>query len=315
MKNNKNILSIDGGGIRGVAVLPQLEYLETQLKSPITNHFNYIAANSTGGIIGVLLAIGYSVKEIKQFYLEHGEKIFNKQPLKWGLFEPEYDVDYFEYIIKKKVSNLRLSDVNINLIVPATNYSEKYSNKLVHIFKSSKAKADPNYDYSLFDVVRATTSAQTYFRPHIINNEIFIDGGMCINSPSMVAFYEAQDDNKFDSNPGNINVISFSTGQKIPSAEKQLKERKKALKGGKLEWAAETVDLLLSAQQHMVDYFMNKNNDYGLCNYQRIKTYLNFSDGSIDNASKENMNNMLIDGADSAIKNKLLIQNFIEKIK
>src|ERR1700730_19202618 len=73
------ILSLDGGGIRGVFPAALLARLEQHLDAPIGSYFDLIAGTSTGGIIAIGLGLGLSAKDILKFYAERGPAIFDQK--------------------------------------------------------------------------------------------------------------------------------------------------------------------------------------------------------------------------------------------
>jgi patatin-like phospholipase/acyl hydrolase len=299
-----NILSLDGGGIRGLILLKQLIKLEEELGKPLYTFFDLIAGTSTGAIIGVLLSLGFSAKELLDFYTIHGEKIFNKKWYRLGIFRPKYDDDYFNDVIKRYIGERTLKDVYTDVLVVGYDITTK--DKL--IFKSKKAKVDDKYNYSLFDVIRSTASAPTFFKPHQMNksNNYIVDGGLVINNPSMISWIEVVNyDIKYD----KVNIISFSTGTK----EKPV--TKKVIRGGQLFWASPTVDILLSEQSQMTDYFMTALFARENGKYTRCISVIDKSSGKIDDVSKENIQNMLIDGDKSALNNLDIMRDFCKSIK
>ncbi len=295
--NDYNILSLDGGGIRGLILLQQLVVLEQKLGKPLCEVFNLISGTSTGGIIAVLLSLGYTAEELLNFYIVHGEKIFNKKWYRLGIFRPKYDDEYFNFIIKEYIKDLTLKDVKCDVLIVGYNVSTM--DKI--IFKSRKAKVDDKYNYSLFDVIRSTAAAPSFFKPHKIADQLYVDGGLVINNPSLVSYIEAIN---YDIKYNKINLISFSTGTK----EKPLS--KKIIKGGLIRWVSPTVDILLTEQAQTTDYFLNSIFLKEKGNYLRCNSFIDKSSGKIDDVSKKNIENMIADGQTSAEKNNHNISNF-----
>jgi uncharacterized protein len=291
-----NILSLDGGGIRGIILLKQLIELENQLDDKICNKFDLISGTSTGGIIAVLLAKGYTAKNILDFYLDNSKKIFNKRFLRFGLIRSKYSDKNFNRLLKEYLGELTLSDLKCDVIIPTYNINKKSK----YLFKSSKDK-----NASLYDVVRSTASPQSFFPIHKIDHEYFIDGGMVINNPSLVSYSEAV-------NLGykKINLISFSTGHKESNFRKFL------IKAGILFWAKPTLDILLMEQSKMTDFHMSSisNNNKNI-NYIRCNSIIDKSNGKIDDASQKNITNMLLDGQNSTELNFNKIKEFIKLLK
>lgn len=294
-----NILSIDGGGIRGVATLQQLITLEKTLKAPLHVHFDYITGTSTGSIVAGLLSIGMNPKDILQLYQEHGEKIFKKRFWRLGLTQSKYKDEELNSALQDYTQGKLLRDSLTKLIIPAYNVSKRQ----IKLFKSYK---DGNL-YSLFDVVRASSAAPTFFDPWKINGETFVDGGLVANNPSMVAIIEAMKDG-YDT----FNVMSFSTGPR----ETALSD--KDTKKGILGMASPTIDILLTEQSQMVDYTLGKLFELGSIkgNYVRCETYLARASSEMDDASPCNLAKLIEDGEDSAVINKnKMIQFYNVSIK
>jgi patatin-like phospholipase/acyl hydrolase len=77
-KNKRRILALDGGGIKGVFAAAFLEAIEENTGKCIADHFDLIAGTSTGGIIALGLGLGMSAREILQFYVNEGPRIFGQ---------------------------------------------------------------------------------------------------------------------------------------------------------------------------------------------------------------------------------------------
>lgn len=304
MNSNHKILSIDGGGIRGVVALAQLVKVESMSGQVSHKFYDLVAGTSTGGIVAVLMSIGYSAQEVLEFYTTYGEEIFNKPPLRWGIFKPRYNEDNFEKLIRRYVGDKTLLDCKVDIVVPAYNLSRKGTPEALHLFRSHKAKENPSkYNYSLFDVIRATAAAQTYFKPHQINGEYFVDGGTICNSPTLVAYEEG-----IKLGYKDISILSIACGRKNTPFDVS------DFDGGMLEWAEPMIDLLLDSQQNMTNYFSEKKGERSEIKYTRLASVIHYSDGTIDNASKSNIKNMVKDGVHSSTTNKLKIQNYINEV-
>jgi len=303
INSDYNILTLDGGGIRGIMLLHQLVDLEKQLKKPANKIFDLISGTSTGAIIAVLLALGYSSKHILHMYLDNSNKIFNRQFFRFGIFRPKYNDDHFNKLIKKYVGNKMLSDLSCDVIIPSYNATKK--TKL--IFKSKKAKVNESYNYRLYDVIRSSASAQTLFKPHKIDDDYFIDGGVVINNPSLVSYIDVLG---YEYKYNNINVLSYSTGIK------EVIINNRTIVGGLLSWARPTIDILLAEQSQITDYHMKQLSfcDNINLNYVRCESYVTKSTGKIDDVRPENIKNMIDDGILSTINNKVLVKMFIKYI-
>nr|XP_027095218.1 patatin-like protein 2 isoform X2 [Coffea arabica] len=203
------ILSIDGGGIRGLIPAVILEYLESQLQeldgedARLADYFDVIAGTSTGGLITSMLAAPdenkrplFAAKDIKPFYLENGPKIF---PQKWGrlasvrsalnaLFGPKYDGQYLHQVVREKLGEIRLHETLTNIVVPTFDIK----NLQPTIFSTYEAKEKKSMDARLSDLCISTSAAPTYLPAYYFQNHDelgnvqefnLIDGGVAANNP------------------------------------------------------------------------------------------------------------------------------------
>lgn len=316
-KKNYNIFCNDGGGIKGVISLIQIREFEKFLGCKIKDYFHLLGGTSTGGIVVVLLALGYSCDEILKIYTEHGDEIFHKEFLRYGWLRPKYDDANFNKLIRSYVGDKKLSDLEIDIIIPSYNATKQE----MYFFKSRKAKLDSKHDFSLFDVIRSTSSAPTFFKPHVIGGEVFrsindtelksvcmVDGGLGVNNPSMICYSDTKENfstlKEEFSSFGKINMISFGTG------EDKIKINKKVIKGGKIMWAGPTVDVLMRECNRMTNISLKKlfKSEKGI--YVRCQSIIEKSNGDIDDANSENINNMILDGMESVKINKSNMLNF-----
>lgn len=288
------ILSIDGGGIRGVAALQQLIEFRKLIDEPLHKYFNYISGTSTGAIIAGLVSIGLEPIEILTLYDVYGEEIFDKRFFRFGLLRSKYSDKSLNKVLKKYTKEKKLKDALTKLIIPAYNSTKRE----IKIFKSYK----DGVEYSLFDVIRSSSAAPTFFDPWKIDGQTFVDGGLVANNPALISLIEAVKDGNKD-----ISIISFSTGLVEESISEKKAER------GVIGMASPTIDILLTEQAETVDYVLQKLYEFNKIegNYIRCSTFINMADKSMDNASKDNINNLIEDGRYSAKINKDKFINFI----
>ena len=125
------ILSIDGGGIRGVFPAMLLSKLEARLqesgnkKTQIYQHFDLICGTSTGGILAIALALGIPAHELYKLYLENASKIFGSKKSFWNQIKyASHERDVLEELIRKKFSSAfngtdpRLQDCKTHVCIP-----------------------------------------------------------------------------------------------------------------------------------------------------------------------------------------------------
>src|SRR5579859_1418246 len=232
--NNTNqdiyILSIDGGGIRGIIPAQILSYierhveigLESRIKRrieeqlghpleginiPIRGHlaklFGLMAGVSTGGMIVLGLNVphqidsdipAHSSSDLVNLYREHGEKVFPKsEQSSISFFSPKYSVQQFESLLLEYFWHSSLKDTIGKVLVTSLQMSTQES----YEFATDKAKNSEAENFYIRDVVRAITAAQTYFPPAYIKsmNRIeycFSDGGIIDNNASQDAYDKAK---------------------------------------------------------------------------------------------------------------------------
>ncbi|MFK7806793.1 MAG: patatin-like phospholipase family protein [Saprospiraceae bacterium] len=207
-----SILSIDGGGIRGIIPCTILSEIEKRTQKPIAESFDLIAGTSTGGILASGLTIKdeagkpkFPASELLHLYKgEKGKKIF-KKPMRLLnkarlLFKPLYESKNISEVLINQFGKARLKNSYTDLLI--TSYDTH--NKKPFYFRSRLAKQQQEEDFDICDVCRSTSAAPTYFPPkllpymgrHAVNKSkdvSLIDGGVFANNPSMLAYVEAQE--------------------------------------------------------------------------------------------------------------------------
>ncbi|PON84335.1 Patatin-related protein [Trema orientale] len=286
------VLSIDGGGIRGIIPGVLLEYLESQLQildgkdARLADYFDVISGTSTGGLITSMLASPnsqnrplFAAKDIVPFYLEHAPKIF---PQSSGIFGsivnsvhdttgPKYDGKYLHSLVKQLLGTTRLHEVLTNVVVPTFDIKKLQPT----IFSSYRAPAGKALDVQLADIGIATSAAPTYLPSHYFTNQDkegktrefnLIDGGVAANNPSFVAISEvtkqiALKNPGFDSKTRAMDytrflVISVGTGS---NKNEQKYNAKLSATWGPLSWiyyngSTPIIDVFSEASVDMVNY-------------------------------------------------------------
>ena len=217
MSHSFRILSIDGGGIRGIYSALILKEIEDKFKIKIHEHFDLIAGTSTGSILASALAIDIPLSEVIDLYKNEGSQIFNSRKLGFmGLFKSRYRSDHLKKLLEEKFQNKTLSDPSIKtrLLIPTTDIS----NGDVHVIKSyyiNEFKRDK--DRKIQDAVLSSCSAPLYFNPNRMENYLLADGGLWANNPSLVALTEGmgkikKTDNIEKITLDNTRLLSIGTG-------------------------------------------------------------------------------------------------------
>lgn len=196
------ILSIDGGGIRGVFSAALLDGLErTYLNGgSITRHFDLVVGTSTGGIIALGLGSGIAAEAMKCLYVERGREIF--PPDREGLFgaigarwrgirqyfKYKYDRTALQSLLEDTFRDRVLGQSTVRLCIPSIEglHGEAYIFKTPH-------HPDFKLDVSerMVKVAMATSAAPTFFQPLRDSGYTFIDGGLFANDPIMVGLVDA----------------------------------------------------------------------------------------------------------------------------
>ncbi|WP_316572058.1 CBASS cGAMP-activated phospholipase [Neobacillus sp. YIM B06451] len=254
------ILSIDGGGMKGIIPARFLKQVEEVIGEPIHEHFDLLAGTSTGGIICLGLASGMRAEEIANLYINEGAKIFgtkkSKVPIKKfeGLgISATYDNEPLKKLLIEKFADKKIRDANTMLCIPSIEH---------HKAEPKVFKTPHQHDYIrdaeryMWEVGLATSAAPTYFPAACIgDNECKIDGGLWANNPVLIGIAEAR---KMGFQLEQIKVLSIGTGDSIYNAPNKIAEA-----GGLLSWQKNLVELTMQAQSkgawHTAKYLIGDN--------------------------------------------------------
>jgi len=207
----RKLLACDGGGIRGIISIEVLAKIEAELRAlsgkpdlVLADYFDYVAGTSTGAIIATLVSLGFSIDRVREFYIKSGAEMF--QPAKlWERLHTKFKDDNLTAMLKDvtgedtKLGSEKLRTLLMIVLRNATtdspwpissNPSAKYNDIAVRGDKS-------NLHLPLWQLVRASTAAPTYFPPEVIDigggqQFIFVDGGVTMyNNPAFHLFLMA----------------------------------------------------------------------------------------------------------------------------
>lgn len=184
----RKILSIDGGGIKGIFSASFLAEIEEKCGGMYSEYFDIVAGTSTGAIIAAALSIGIPAREILDLYLKKGKEIFPKGSTHFNLFRGKYSNEPLKKALTEVFGTKKIKDCQTRLLIPTFDLE----NRKVHIFKTPHSE-DLYFDKECFlvDCLLATTAAPIYFSPYQMNGGIYMDGGIGANNPSMIAVVEA----------------------------------------------------------------------------------------------------------------------------
>lgn len=235
------ILSLDGGGIKGIFSAGILAAIEDDLDISIVDHFDLIAGTSTGGIIAIGLGLGLKPREIVEFYFREGPSIFPKW---YGLksfqqwVQRKYSSRPLEEALKRCFKDKRLGDSRKRLVIPSYNLGDDD----VYIFRTPHAeRLRRDYKVPAWKVAKATSSAPTFFpASRDVDRIRLIDGGVWANNPSLVAVTEAF--GTLEVPLSAIYLCSIGTTNSVEHRKKWLDN------GGFIAWARAGVDIIMRGQ-------------------------------------------------------------------
>lgn len=188
----RRILSIDGGGIKGVFPASFLATLEDSLGGSVARYFDLIVGTSTGGILALGLGLGLSAKEILRFYEVHGPTIFSGSRFIRTLRQlglSKYNAIGLRNALEAVFGDRRLGASTKRLVIPSCNLETGE----VHIWKTSHhPRLERDYKSHVVDVALSTAAAPTFFPTHRPAAGVpLLDGGMWANNPVAIAAVEA----------------------------------------------------------------------------------------------------------------------------
>ena len=303
------VLSIDGGGIRGVICAVLLKELERRTGKSASSSFDVFIGTSTGGIMSLLLnkhsggVPTHSIDDIIDFYTgTNGKTMFKKRFFKLPLDPIAYPSKQIEGVLKNLFLDSKLGESLNPTIV--TTYDTISRNS---IFLNSKDAGDSSSLF-MWECARATSAAPTFFEPFSpfsLGNMVGIDGGIFANNPALFGYLEA----KKLYPDADIIVISLGTGSSVsPISKKEID------KFNLLTWATSIFDFVTDGQSDTVDYTMARLHDVE--NYFRFQLKLDTKNASLDDVSDSNIKT-LIEVSNKAIQGEWAseIDRLVELLK
>jgi patatin-like phospholipase/acyl hydrolase len=292
------ILSIDGGGIRGVIPAMVLAEIEQRTKQPIAHLFDLVAGTSTGGILALGLTIPrrsgaplYTAEELLGIYEHEGRRIFSRSLMRRvlaldNLTWKKYASGGIESVLLEYFGESRLRDAVTDVLITSYEVERCFP----FFFKSANARQRPDYDFAARDVARATSAAPTYFEPMKIltgtsdHHYTLVDGGVFANNPAACALVEARATHP---DADGCLVVSLGTGSLNRSLPVAI-----AKYWGTVRWAKPLIDIVFDGVSSTVDYQLKEllpGKDGDARHYYRFQTVLDSHNSSMDNASPDNI--------------------------
>src|SRR3954453_19507107 len=252
------VLSIDGGGIRGLIPALVLAEIERRTGRATAEMFDLIAGTSTGGILACGLTRPgpdgkplHSAEELAELYRTEGPKIFDRSLVKRvtsgeGLLDERYDDSGLNRALANYLGDARLRDALCDVLITAYDIEGRFA----FFFRSSRARTDEEHDFSMAEAARASSAAPTYFEPVQVTDAAgartypLIDGGVFAVNPAMCAYAEVV------ASASDVSVIAaLGTG----SHTKPI-EYKDAKGWGEAGWARPVIDVVFDGVADTVDF-------------------------------------------------------------
>ncbi|MEJ2282087.1 MAG: patatin-like phospholipase family protein [Desulfobacterales bacterium] len=292
------ILSIDGGGIRGIIPAVVLGEIEKITGKPISSLFDLVAGTSTGGILALGLAKPksdgspeHSAQKLVGLYDSEGSHIFRRsffhKILSLGnLSNAKYPTSGLEDALDRYFGEAMLSETLVDLVIPSYDIEKR----LPIYFTSYFARGRPGFDHKMRYVAQSTASAPTYFKPFKLKtgSEVghlsLIDGGVFANNPTLAALSEATGSRR--ARIGNLFIVSLGTGQGA-----QPISLKRATNWGLVGWATRILDVVLDSVSqsvhHQIYYLLRGTKSQQ--SYYRLQPLLEKGERRLDNATPSNI--------------------------
>lgn len=303
------ILSIDGGGIRGIIPAVVLSHIEKRTGRPICDLFDLIAGTSTGGILALGLTRPvpgrgrpmFSAADMLRLYFQEGHRIFHRSAKWWlrscgGLVQEKYPSEGIEGVLEQYFHESLLTDSLTHLLIPA------------YDIELRRSRFFDNRDRVLMrEVARATSAAPTYFEPAQVDlgydYAACIDGGVFANNPALCAYVEAQ-----KLWPGaEVHLLSLGTGclqRRIPLQQ--------AVSYGAAQWTRHILSILMDGPSQAADH---------QCHvllgdrYLRLQASLQSKQEDMDNVSEDSMRELKCVAENLVAAEESEIEQFISKLK
>jgi patatin-like phospholipase/acyl hydrolase len=264
-KKTFKILSIDGGGIKGLYSASILASFESKTGKKITDYFDMICGTSTGGLIAIGLANGMSSQALVDLYTTKGSSIFptsnsyfirgfqnSYKIMRQLFFSNKHSVKPLKRILEDLFGDKTMNDSNNLLCIPSFNLT----NGQPKVFKKSGRQTEHFVDNTikLVDIALATSAAPSYYPIHKHNNFLYTDGGVWANNPSLCGLLEALDyyvgEGKEFEDYSILSISSITT----PNGWVSTSNKSKSIIG----WKEKMFQTALDGQSYFTDYFLLK---------------------------------------------------------
>lgn len=305
-KIKKKILSIDGGGIRGIIPAIILAEIEKRTGKKISDMFDLIAGTSSGGLIAAMIASQNHKPAdlIVELYEKRGHEIFSRDICEFifsfaSLSDHKFSSTGITKVLTDVFGEETIDSVEKDLLITAYDIN----NREPYFFKSWR----PDFNgIPLVTICKATSAAPTYFEPVDTSiqgkDRTFIDGGVFVNNPAVSAYVEA-----IRIYGPDVYMLSLGTGTLVESIKYE-----DAKSWGKIEWISPLLDCMFGASSDVVDYQMNMllGEDFTRLQLKNIKD----DNMALDDASADNIAALKLAAKEFIEKNTVMIDNIIKRI-
>jgi Patatin-like phospholipase len=204
------VLSLDGGGMRGIFTASFLTTVEELARAPVRDFFDLIVGTSTGGIIALGLAFGIPARTLLDLFLDRGARVFG-HPRRLGmLLRPRHDGRLLRGALRDTFGERTLNDALVPVCIP----SYELTNSYPRIWKDRHAHELPRFsDQPAWKIALASSAAPLYLPgAQVVAGDSHVDGGLFANNPSLIGLTEAV--RYFDRPLDRIRILSIGAGER-----------------------------------------------------------------------------------------------------
>ncbi len=297
----KYILSVDGGGIRGIIPAIILAEIEQRTRKTIAEIFDLMAGTSTGGVVVAGLCKKdkpqYSANDLVEFYREYGPYIFKSSFFRRSILSwfncAQYPHKNIESVLDKYFGEDILKNTLSNVLI--TSYD--IQNNCPFFFKSWKEG-----NIKLKDALRAATAAPTYFAPKYLKvnqkEMVLVDGGVFANNPAACAY--ASGKRLFPND--DILLLSIGTGR----TDRSIANSRRF---GKIGWIKPLLNVMFASSLDAVNYQLDQ---VIADKYIRIQSQLKIASPDMDNITSKNIKSLQQEANAMIEDNQELIDKFCD---
>ena len=291
------ILSIDGGGIRGIIPATVLSEFERRTGRHIADLFDVIAGTSTGGILACGLTLpdstghpAHTAAELVRMYVDEAPRIFPHEFLGAirSLVDEKYPQKGIESVLRSYMGDAMLSDTLTEIVVTAYDIERRQP----FFFRTRRARVDARYDFPLWMVARSTSAAPSYFEPFLLparppdDRHALVDGGVFANNPAMCAYVDAYAGR---ARRNEVLMVSLGTGSLTrPLPYEKVKD------WGLLQWTRPVLDVVMDGVSDATDYQLLQ--ILGPENHHRLQVELDAASDAMDDVDPDNLHNLVLEG-------------------